>query len=406
MRSATAGAAPGSETQGYYRWTVLGVGTAAQAAFSTLQGGIPSLGPFLRGELGLSLPEVGVVLGSVSWGLVLSLFAWGWIADRVGARLVISLGLAGSSAALAGVALVPGKWELIGGLMLAGALGGSAPVAGTSVVLHWFGRHERALALGFRQMAVPLGGAVGALVLPLLVGAGGLRAALLGLAAAEAVAAAGVVIWLRDPAPAGPLDRQQAGPSPLRDGRVWRLSTGSALLVCSQIALLTFVVLFLHDRRGMSTPRAAGVLAAIQLGGAAARLVSGRLSDRRGRRIIPLRRMAAATAVAMAATALLTHGPLFALVPALLTAGILSTGWNGLSATATVELAGHNRAGTAIGLQQTVMRAVGTAAAVGFGGLVAASSWWLGYAVFGLLALMGWWVLGPLVRDEELKPRE
>jgi MFS family permease len=161
------------------------------------------------------------------------------------------------------------------------------------------------------------------------------------------------------------------------------------------------VVLFLHDHRGVAAGTAAAGLACIQVGAALARLAAGRRSDVTGRRIVPLERLALWAAGALALTALLASAPLLLLVPVLLAAGVLSMSWNGLAFTATAEIAGRERAGTAIGVQQTVMTALSAGAGVGFGALVAATSWPAGFAALALLPLAGWWILRPLVGEEE-----
>jgi sugar phosphate permease len=385
-----------------YRWTILGVGVFAQGALSAVQQGMPALGPALREELGLSLSQVGLVFACVSWGIMATLLVWGALADRHGERIVISVGLAGGAAGLVAASQASAFGTLLAALILAGALGGSASIASGRAVVGWFGREQRGLALGIRQMAVPLGGAAAALTLPAVAGADGVSAALLALAGASAAGAAAAAIWIREPPPPPPnRPRPPKAPPPLRDRRVWRLSLGAALMVCAQNSLVAFVVLFLHDHRGVEAETAAAGLAAIQIGGALARLWAGRRSDLIGRRIAPVRRIGVATAAGVAATALLADAPLVVLVPVLLAAGIAAMSWNGLAFTATAEISGRDRAGTAIGLQQTVMRGLSAGAGIGFGALVAATSWPAAFALLAMLPLAGWWVMGPLVDEEE-----
>jgi MFS family permease len=135
------------------------------------------------------------------------------------------------------------------------------------------------------------------------------------------------------------------------------------------------------------------------------RLPAGRRSDREGRRINPLRRHAVAMAALLFGTAALADAPLALLAPVLLAGGIMTMSWNGLSFTATAELAGRERAGTALGLQGTIMRAISAGAGVGFGALVAATSWAAAFALLGLLPLAGWVLLAPLVEEEEQRAR-
>ena len=56
-----------------YRWTILALGTVAQASYAAVFLGIPVLAPQLRNEYGLSLAEIGVVLAGLSIGSVLTL---------------------------------------------------------------------------------------------------------------------------------------------------------------------------------------------------------------------------------------------------------------------------------------------------------------------------------------------
>ncbi|MGZ8650196.1 MAG: MFS transporter, partial [Solirubrobacteraceae bacterium] len=128
-----------------YRWTILAVGVAAQAALSGVQMGLPALGPALRDEFHLSLTGVGLVLAAVSWGIMATLLPWGALADRIGERTVISSGLGGASIALVGAALVDGVTLFVLALALSGALGASAAAASGRSGMGWFGRSERGM---------------------------------------------------------------------------------------------------------------------------------------------------------------------------------------------------------------------------------------------------------------------
>jgi len=386
-----------------YRWTILAVGVAAQASMSAVSMGLPALGPALRDAFDLSLAQVGVVFACVNWGAMLTLIAWGALADRIGERTVIAAGLGGGALALCGAALAEGFAALLVALAVTGALAASAAAASGSAVMGWFGRAERGFALGIRQMAVPIGGAIGALSLPLAVRAGGLDAAMLLLSAGCAAGALLAAAFVRDPPPA-PANRPVVdAPPPLRDRRIWRLSAGGALIVSAQVALLAFLVLYLVDEHAVGAAAAAAGLATIQVTGGLARLVAGRWSDRAGRRVRPVRRLAlaiVAALLALAAAAAL-DAPLGLLVALLLVAGTLSMSWNGLLIAGVAELAGRDRAGTALGLQGTVIRTPGLVVGVGFGALVSVASWPLAFAVLALLPLAGWALIAPLEPEEE-----
>jgi sugar phosphate permease len=375
-----------------YRWTILGAGVFAQASFSAILLGLPAIAPVIRHGYGLTLTQVGVVLAALNFGLLATLLPWGMVADQIGERAVLATGLTGCAGAL----VLAGRTSSFGGLVLAlaaaGAFGGGTQSASGRAVMSWFGPEERGLALGIRQTAVPLGGAIASGALPTLSTHVSLRAAFYGLAAGCLAAAAVGAVLLRPEAGEkyGELAR------PLRDPRIWRLCVASTFYVTTQISLVGFLVLFLHDRRGISTAAAAGVLAATQILGGAARIVVGRWSDRLRARIVPLRLLALLLAFAVALSALLVHAPLWVLLPTLVAAGTLGLSWNGLSFTAAAEAAGRARSGAAIGLQQTFLSGGGIVAPIAFAAVVHASSWRLAFALAALSPLAGYALLSPL----------
>jgi sugar phosphate permease len=385
-----------------YRWTILAVGLGAQTAFSGLRQGLPSLGPALRAHFGLSLPQLGLVLASVSLGVVLTLFAWGALADRIGERPVLAAGLSACAGALVGASLAPTYAWLLAALLAAGACGACAIGASGRAVVGWFARRERGMALGIRQTGVPIGGGLAAIGLPLTVAAFDLRAALLALAAAAALAAVACWRWIREPPPPPPDRPRVEAPPPLRDRRLWRLAGGSGLIVVAQSGLFGFIVVFLHDERGWPVAAAAAVLAALYVGGALARVAAGRWSDHLEERVAPLRRLAAASSMLLLAVAALTAAgaPTALLLPALVAGGVLAGSWNSLSLTAATEMSGRERAGAAIGVQNTVHNLAAALAPVAFAALVVATSWPAAWTLLCASQLAGVAVLAPLVGEE------
>jgi sugar phosphate permease len=384
-----------------YRFVVLGVGFLAQASFSAALFAFAVLSPALEQQFDVGLGAIGVALAASSGGMTLTLLGWGLLTDRVGERSVISIGLS-IAAGFLGLAAAADDFVLLVVLVtLAGMAGAAVNAATGRAVMSWFPASERGLALGIRQTAVPVGAGVGALVLPALESHFGLGAAFLALAGGCAVAALAAFTWLRD-APGFPEDSISGHVvSPLRDRRLWQLAAGSTLLVSVQIALTGFLVLYLHRERGLSPAAAGAVLAAINVAGAVLRIGLGRLSDRIGSRLLPLRRLSLTLSAAMAAAAALTEAPDWVVVAALAVAGALSVGWNGLSFTATAELAGRERSGAALGFQQTALGLGSMIAPLAFAALVSATSWTAGFAVLAVLPLGAFATFGPLLAAEE-----
>jgi sugar phosphate permease len=384
-----------------YRWVVLAVGAFGAAAFTGLRMGFPALGPELRDVFGLSLSQIGLALAALSVGVTVTTVPWGMLTDRIGERPVLAGGLFATSLAIAAMAFTEGFPALLVGLFVTGAFGASATGASGRAIMGWFTRHERGFALGIRQMALPVGGSIGSIALPLLAGAGGLQLAFLAAAGLVMVGAIAAAVFMRDAPPSPPGAYVSDAPKPLRDPRILRLGVASGLLVCAQAAILGFLVLFLHDEEGVSAALAAALLAGLQLAGAVGRIVAGRRSDREERRIMPMRRHALAATGLLVASAVLTPAPSWVLVPLVMVAGVATMCWNGLAFTVAAEISGREQAGTAMSVQNT-MTAVGTVIApVAFGAFVEVTSWPPAFVALAAFPLAAWWVLAPLVGEEQ-----
>jgi sugar phosphate permease len=371
---------------------VLGAGVTAQASYAMTGLGLPAIAPAIRRDFGLTLTQTGVVLAASFLGSLPTLLVWGLIADRIGERLVMAIGLACASAALVWAGSASSFAALVLALAVAGGVAAGVNSATGRAVMAWFRQDERGLALGIRQMAVPLGGAIGAVALPLLEQNLSLRAAFIGLACASLVGAIVSLVFIR----VEPSEDHSALARPLRDRRVWLICMGSTFFVTTQLSLLGFFVLFLHDHRGVSTTAAAIALAITQVLGGISRIALGRWSDRLRMRIAPLRWVGLGIAVSVGVLTVLLDASAWLVVPALVVAATFGLSWNGLSFTATAEAAGRARSGAAIGLQQTFLAAGGLIAPIAFGAIVHNTSWRVAFALAAVSPLIGYALLSPL----------
>jgi sugar phosphate permease len=319
-------------------------------------------------------------------GPIATLLPWGLLADRVGERRVLAVGLGACAALTVPIAFTSSFAAVVVLLGAAGAAGASVNSASGRAVMSWFGAEERGLALGIRQTSTPLGVAVAALALPGIERAGGLEAAFLFLAAlifAGALLGAAIV---RDSARGSAVgDARRV----LVDKRLWTIGASAALYLVAQVAITGFLVLYLHDERGFSTQHAALVLAVVQALAVVVRIAVGRWSDVVGDRIGPLRLIGLAAFVTLAATAAVLDAATGVVVAAFLVAGGTAMAWNGLSFAAAAELAGRGRSGAAIGFQQTILSATATAVPPAFAAVVNATSWRVAFAFAGLAPLLG-----------------
>lgn len=387
-------------TSSSYRWVILAGGILSQATVSAYFQGLSTVAPAVRRTYHLDLAQLGLLLGSASLGLVMTLVLWGAATDRFGERRVMALGLLGAGIALLAAPATRSAPTVGLALFAAGALGASVNAASGRAVMSWFAASSRGFAMGLRQTAVPLGGAAAALVLPVVVATRGTAGVFVVLAAAclaACVAVAVVMAPAARPAPAsGPV--APATVSPLRDARILWLCWAGALLIVPQFTAISFLVVFLHDTRHVAAGQAAGLLAVAQFAGAAGRILCGLWSDAVSSRLRPLRIVAGVMAVGFVAIVVLSAAPLPALELVLVVVTGVAICWNGLAFTATAEMAAPGRSGMALGLQNTFnyVSAAVTPAAVG--ALALWTSWSVALVVVALCPILAIVALSHLLR--------
>jgi sugar phosphate permease len=331
---------------------ILVLGLVSQAATFSFVYGLPFLVPAMRAAEHLSLAAAGVVVSAPTVGLLLTLIAWGAAADRYGERVVIVIGLVGCGVLVAVAAtLTHGMTAFVVILGLAGAFGASVNAASGRVVMGWFAKAERGVAMSVRQMAQPLGVAVAAISLPLLA-PDDFRLALLLPAALCLGSAVLVIAFVTDP-PRPPAKEGEKTPSPYRSPTLWRIHAASAMLVVPQFAIAAFGLEYLVSRQHWAAAAAGGFMAAIQATGAVGRLGSGYWSDRVGSRLRPMRQLAVASAAILLLAALGDAEAPWLVVAAMAVGAVITVADNGLGYTATAEIAGHAWAGRALGAQNT-----------------------------------------------------
>jgi MFS family permease len=324
-------------------------------------------------------------------------FLWGRLMDPWGRRLTLATGLlvGALGAFLASRSVTRGSlWPFLLGALLMG-FAQSAMQLGRFVSAEVHGPHERGRAISF----VVMGGTVGAVLGPLVVGPSGRFAAAAGLGELAGPYAASVVLLVlsslvlftglrpepRDLARALAAGRDKAapaeGPRSLReivDDRAILLAM-TAMILGQVVMVMLMVMTSLHmTGHDHSLGNVSIVISGHVLGMYAVSAVSGRLTDRWGRRPV----IATGALVLVASCLAAPWSP--RLVPLGLSLFALGLGWNfcfvGGSALLSDRLRPIERARIQ-GLSDFVM---GTASALGGAGgaLVYAAR---GYAVIGLL---------------------
>lgn len=372
------------------RWSMLVIALAATLFSNVFINGVAFLIPTLHTELGLDLAEAGLMASMPSFGMVVTLIAWGWVVDRVGERLVLAVGSALTAAAAFAAAAMHSLIAVAVCLFLGGMAAASSNSASGRLVVGWFPPHQRGLTMGIRQTAQPLGVGLGALVIPRLAEHHGIGAALLFPAVACTVAAVISALGVLDP-PRPP--RADAPPEHLANpyrgsSALWRIHAVSVLLVTPQALVWTFALVWLVTDRGWSAASAGALVTVAQLLGAGGRIAAGRWSDAVGSRLHPVRTIAVAAAVAMGLLAVTDAwgSPLSVVI--LVAASVVTVSDNGLAFTAIAEIAGPFWSGRALGTQNTSQLFTSGVVPPAFGALIAVAGYPVAFAVCAVLPLI------------------
>jgi MFS transporter, ACS family, hexuronate transporter len=339
------------------RWGILALIMAAQTMANVGPLGIPAIAPLIREDLGLSLAQAGSFLSAYYVGATLMSLPAGWMADRWGVLATMVLGQAVIAAGLFAVSGT-GSFSLLMIVMACAGMGyGMLNPTTAKAAIAWFPRRQRATAVGLKQVGLPLGGAVGASIMPPLALWLGWRPAV--ALPASLIAALAVLTWLlyRDPPAAAGGGGTSAGAARLRtvlgNRDLWLVSGATLVFAGMQTVWMSFLVLYLSEVVGISLVHAGRYLVTAQVTGMAGRVIFGMLSDRLfgGRRRVVL--VIAGAGSTVCSLVMAGTGPgtgAWVLAPLTLAFGFFGIGWNGVQHTLMAELVGPRGAGTAIGL--------------------------------------------------------
>ncbi len=247
--------------------------------------------PFIRDNFSLDYARSGLLLSVFSITYGLSQLPSGWLADRMGTRILMAIGTCGVGLAGVLIGFTSGYAMLLVLLGLMGILGGGYHPSTPPIVSTTLPAENRGRAIGVHA----IGGSAAYFIAPLIASATaavwGWRSSFLVLAAPTL--AFGVLLYFlmagRKPKQETASDAAECSFIPRKTGNRHDLVAFMALSSITTIvviAVMSFIPLFLVDHFGMSPASAALVIAIVYFTGIFANPVSGFLSDRLGR--IPL----------------------------------------------------------------------------------------------------------------------
>lgn len=385
-------------------WTALVLGVLAQASGTVFVSTPAFLIPLLHTERGLTLAQAGLLSAMPTIGMVCTLVLWGALTDRIGERWVIAGGLVLTALFAIGALLAQGYVPLGAFLLLGGAASASTNSASGKIVVGWFPKEKRGLAMGIRQMAQPLGVTVAALTIPTLAATGGIGLAVLEPLLLTAALAIPCALLLRNP-PRAPAKQAVDGmphANPYRSSWfLWRIHTVSLLLVVPQFTLSTFGLVWLVTELHFTVLGAGVLVGCAQFVGALGRIAVGVLSDRVGSRVRPLRWVAVSAVMVMLALAASALFGWAAGAVVLVIAMTVTVADNGLAFTSVAEMSGPAWSGRALGVQNTGQFIAASIVGPAVGALIGIAGYPIAFALVALAPALAVPLVPPVAHEKD-----
>ncbi|MEY8099751.1 CynX/NimT family MFS transporter [Falsihalocynthiibacter sp. S25ZX9] len=188
------------------RWLILAVLFFARTAMAFQFQSVGALSPLIIEEYGISLADIGLLIGLYLAPGVVVAIPGGAIAGRFGDKRIVGLSMV---LMLIGSALISwgAGWEsLISGRLIAGIGGVALNVVMTKMVVDWFVGREISTAMGIFINSWPVGIALALLTLPRVAASGGLELAWILVLTTTAISLALFLVFYSSPeeAPVAP----------------------------------------------------------------------------------------------------------------------------------------------------------------------------------------------------------
>ncbi|PFW59405.1 MFS transporter [Bacillus cereus] len=149
-----------------HKWVMLMFATIAQTTATLITYGVGAFSLFWKEEYGLTNMESGLLVSVVNMGPLFCMLLAGRLLDQYNEKLLISISsfLLGGSFLLTNI--VNGFNGLLFVLLLVGMFYSVSQPGGSKVILKWFPKENRGLAMGIRQAGIPIGGALAGVLIP------------------------------------------------------------------------------------------------------------------------------------------------------------------------------------------------------------------------------------------------
>ncbi|MBI2848213.1 MAG: MFS transporter, partial [Chloroflexi bacterium] len=122
--------------------------------------------PFIRDQFGLSYLEAGLLISAFSIAAGIANLPMGWLADRLGMKYILALGIGGGGLAAMAIGFTTGYYQLFFLTILTGLLSGAYHPVSAAFLGGFFEPRRRGRALGIHMV----GGSFGVMAAPVIGG--------------------------------------------------------------------------------------------------------------------------------------------------------------------------------------------------------------------------------------------
>jgi len=325
---------------------------------------IPPLIPFFQPKLGLTYTQVGSIMTFLYIGAMIMSLPAGWLTDTLGIKKMIFL-----SQVIMGVFVI--LFSAIGNYLMAILLAflmglgyGMVNPPTTKGIMLLVKKGNRGFLMSLKQTGVPIGGAIAAGLLPPLAILFSWRFSF--ILAGILVILGGFLSYIlyhqdREKSFSFNSNPEETSKSDWRkifkNKDIIFLSVASAFCSMVQIALVTYLILYLRDVKKFDLILASSFLALVNIGGILGRIFWGAVSDRlfKGSRKIVLKLLVSLIFLISLILGLNIDLPLVILFFVIFIFGLSAIGWNGVYHAFIVELSGKELAGKAIGISLAIV---------------------------------------------------
>lgn len=252
---------------------------------------IPLL-PFIREEFALDYTQAGLILSAFNITYGISQLPAGWLADRIGARLIIAIGICGVAFCGLLLGLSTTYFMMIIFIIIMGILGGGYHPTSPSLIFTFVKPKNRGRALGLHMIGGSASYFLAPLIAATIAASWGWRASFITLAIPTILFGIAFYFILGKRLGTGADALRNSHPSQILPRLNWRHLAPFILLITSTVAIILSVIpyipLYIVDHFKMEKETAAVIIAVVYSAGLWAGPLGGYLSDHVGRRPVIL----------------------------------------------------------------------------------------------------------------------